>query len=543
MDYEQELKELSEVYAAELPAKLASIKSDWSQLKQTCDNGHLTKLIRKIHSLIGSGATFGFVELSKIAAALEKEFRQYQQQALNATFSPEDFEQLFQLLENAAQQRPGFDYSSDQKIVPLKTNTIAQTDESCVLLVSDNEAFTTELNAKLKIYAIQSQILSASIDLSTYIKTENPKCILLDISTIQKRTYELETIKTLSKSLAQPHSLIVVSEQDDMPTRLAAVRSGAHDFFLHPVNFSVLVNLIREQCYPVLESPYRILLVDDDVQFVHHTALLLKRAGMETHIVTDPMMILEKLTSFQPELILMDLYMPECNGFELATIIRQHCLYTAISIVFFSVETDINQHIEGLRAGGNDFFIKGLPPKQLVARVEATAKNVRAMQNLMLNDTLTGLSNRAHFTEILSKHLAASQRHNHCFSFVILDLDHFKQVNDQFGHQAGDDVLRSLASLITQRLRTIDAAIRYGGEEIVLLLPETKSEQAYIVINELQQKLSEISFMANKQSFSVTFSAGIAEYPGYKDQSGLFEAADKALYQAKAEGRNRICLA
>ncbi len=125
----------------------------------------------------------------------------------------------------------------------------------------------------------------------------------------------------------------------------------------------------------------------------------------------------------------------------------------------------------------------------------------------------------------------------------MLDLDHFKQVNDQFGHHAGDEVLRALGLLIQQRLRSVDTAIRYGGEEIVILLPDTHTSEASIVIGELLQVFQELVFNANQQSFSVSFSAGIAEYPLFSDYLSLAEAADKALYKAKKGGRGRICLA
>lgn len=542
MDKNQQLKALCDEYAAQLPDKLTAIRLDWSTLIEKNDRHLLKELIRKAHNLIGSGATFGFSELSEVAAQLENILRQYQEHGMDDAFRPDDVERLLLNLEQAALRPPNYDFPATRTPSLIKAPT-AQHDSPCVLFISDNEELSSELASKLEAYDIKIEVLSPETDLVTHIKKTNYRCVLVEISSAHTREHEIASFKHFRESLPHPPELVIISDRDDMPTRLSAVRAGALDCFITPVIMPKLIKLMRDLCNPLIKPPYRILLVDDDVQFAHHTALTLQNAGMKTMVVTDPMSLLGPLASFQPELILLDLHMPACDGLELAAVIRQQNMYTGISIVFFSVETDINRHIDAFRSGGNDFFIKGMPPQQLIAKVEAKAVHTRAVQSLMLNDPLTGLSNRTYFTAVIGKQMASCLRNKGRFSYVMLDLDHFKQVNDQFGHQAGDEVLRTLGSLITQRLRSVDTAVRFGGEEFVILLAETKLEQALMVINDLLKKISAVTFTANKRSFSVTFSAGIAEYPGYPDQTSLAEAADKALYRAKAEGRNRVYLA
>lgn len=542
MKIDQQLKALCEEYAAELPGKLARMQSEWDRFRAQSDSDLLQIIIRNLHNLAGSGTTFGYAEISQTAAKLESLLRDHEADSSALPALHENVEQFFSALENAARRPPSYNGMEDAP-QPLMSATPAQNAAPSVLLIADNADRYTGLINKLSLYDIETHVSNRTAGLQHVLETTRPDCVLLEISSPHQRIEEMTALSEFRQSHFESPALIILSDQDDMPTRLAAVRGGAMAYFTEPANLTELVKLILIQCKIESSPPLRIMIIDDDVQFAHHIALQLQRAGMETQVITEPMKVLEPLSSFKPELILLDLHMPGCSGLELATIIRQHFLYTGIAIVFFSVETDIDRHIDALRSGANEFFVKGLPPRQLVAKVEAKARLARDVQNLMMNDALTGLANRTHFTEIIGRLFAASQRYQRCFAYVILDIDHFKRVNDRFGHQSGDKVLKTLGSILLQRLRSVDTAIRYGGEEIVILLPETTALQAGVIVNEVQKKLGAMTFSAGKQQFSVTFSAGIAEYPFFNSLSKLFEAADKALYSAKAAGRNRVCLA
>ncbi len=542
MGYEQELKDLSNAFGAALPEKLAVIQADWDHLKH--HNEILSNdLIRKVHSLIGAGATFGFSSLSTAAKELELELRDYQQQEAQASKYTDSLEPLFMALESAAHQPCEYDISVDTHLP--KTTNIVDNDIFSILIISDNQPLTADLGRQLKVLKMASHIVNSSSNLETTIEQVSPRCIVLDLSSKQNPVDEIKIIKDIQQRFYKTPSLIVISSHNDMSIRLLAVKAGATAYFLTPFNTSELVKSIHSQCYPAITPPYRVLIVDDDEQFAHHTALILQRSGtnIESCVLTQPLNILESLERFQPEVILLDLYMPECDGIELATIIRQQCIYAGIAIVFFSVETAIDRHVDALRVGGDDFLLKSMPPNQLIAKVEAKAYNARTVQSLMLHDGLTGLLNRSHFIETISRQISVCQRYQKHFSYVMLDLDHFKQVNDQHGHSAGDEVLKTLAELMRRRFRAVDSLFRFGGEEFVLILPDTRANQAEPVINELLQKFRILKFSSKEQPFSVTFSAGIAQYPDYPDPSCLAEAADRALYKAKEDGRNQVRLA
>lgn len=540
-DSNQQLKALCDEYAAQLPEKIKAVDLTWLAFKENKGLEELTlELIRKTHNLVGSGATFGFARLSEHAAEIETLLRQFRQNELTLQTTIDKIEPLLISLKHSALSSQQDSPTNDLDFFSPTVSTVQQGLKN-TLLISSNQAFAAALAVKLKAYNIKLDVLTSTAELPSL--QDEHLCILLDLNTENNQAIEAAFL-TRANPLApdQPH-LIILSDQDNMLARLSAIRLGGSAFFTHPVNMVELIKTVREKCFEKAEPVYRVLIVDDDVQFSKHTALLLERAGIRTRVINDPMDLIEPLAVFQPDLILLDLHMPSCSGIELAAVIRQQCLYSGTSIVFFSVETDIDRHIDALRAGGNDFFIKGITPTQLIAKVEAKALQARELQTLMLNDPLTGLANRTNLSNTLSTLIASCHRHQRHFTYVMLDLDHFKQVNDQFGHHAGDEVLRALGLLIQQRLRSVDTAIRYGGEEIVILLPDTHTSEASIVIGELLQAFQELVFNANQQSFSVSFSAGIAEYPLFSDYLSLAEAADKALYKAKEGGRGRICLA
>ena len=392
-------------------------------------------------------------------------------------------------------------------------------------------------------FNIRSELTEAGQDVVKKLEQTDPSVILIESSSANGLHARVDKMVRIMRQLTQPTVLVVVSVDDTMDSRLNAVRSGASAYFLSPVKIVELVDFIRLQQLNKDITAYRILIVDDDGQQADHTALILMQAGMETCVVTQPMKALETLTNFQPELILMDLHMPECNGLELAAVIRQYCNFTGIGIVFFSMDSDIDRHIDALRAGGDEFLVKSLSPVRLLANVEARVKRARLIQRLMLRDGLTGLLNRSSIDEHLQLEINKIKRLSGCFAYVILDLDRFKQINDRYGHLAGDEVLRSLGLFLLQRLRAIDLIGRYGGEEIVILLPGTDAKQAKTLVNKLLQTFSALKFTSKGSEFFVTFSAGIAEFPYFNNISALIEAADQALYLAKAEGRNRVCVA
>jgi diguanylate cyclase (GGDEF)-like protein len=259
--------------------------------------------------------------------------------------------------------------------------------------------------------------------------------------------------------------------------------------------------------------------------------------------ITDPMSVMAPLAELNPDLLLVDMYMPGCTGLELAAVIRQQQALISIPIVFLSSETDIDKQMAAMERGGDDFLTKPILPGHLISAVSSRVVRLRELRSFMVRDSLTGLLNHTTIKEQLTVEIARAARFEQELAFALLDIDHFKLVNDTYGHPTGDRVLKSISRLLQQRLRKTDVIGRYGGEEFAIILPNTDSLAATQVIEELRAGFAQVRQQGDGVEFRTTFSAGIATYPRYADAAQLNNTADKALYRAKHNGRNRVVLA
>ena len=263
---------------------------------------------------------------------------------------------------------------------------------------------------------------------------------------------------------------------------------------------------------------------------------------MLTYQLNEPSRVLEALQEFRPDMVLMDMYMPECNGRDLATLIRQMPNYVGLPIVYLSSETDRKKQFSAMRVGAEGFLTKPVIPEDLVAAVAIRAERTRTLRSLMARDSLTGLFNHTTTTQFLENAIAAAKRGGRTLCFAMLDIDRFKSINDTHGHPVGDQVLLALSRVLQQRLRNSDVVGRYGGEEFAIILPDVTIQRAADLINELRQDFARLVFPSGQGEFSCSFSGGIASYPAHQRMELLREAADKALYEAKRSGRNCVVM-
>ncbi len=336
--------------------------------------------------------------------------------------------------------------------------------------------------------------------------------------------------------------IVFVSETDDFETRLACIRAGGSAFFLTPIDARRLIDKFDSLVPECHREPYHVLIIDDDHEQVGYTALVLQQAGMVTSVASDPRNIFKILVEYKPELIVMDMYMPDCTGMELATLIRQQEAFVAIPIVFLSIETDMDKQLEAIAQGADDFLTKPISPDHLTKSIAVRAERTRNMRFFIERDSLTGLLNHTHLKQRLAEEIQRGERIGQNVSFAMIDLDRFKSVNDTYGHLTGDGVLKTLARLLRERLRSTDVIGRYGGEEFGIVFFNTTAEQAATVMDQIRESFSRIKHYAGDESFFSTFSCGIASFPTLANATDVSEASDRALYRAKDAGRNRVVI-
>ncbi|WP_124948534.1 diguanylate cyclase [Sulfuriferula thiophila] len=287
------------------------------------------------------------------------------------------------------------------------------------------------------------------------------------------------------------------------------------------------------------QEKYRVLIVEDSRVAVALIQRTLAQHGMDTRAISDPGNLLEVLENYHPDLILMDMYMPRFNGVEATRVLRQMSAYSAVPIVYLSGESDVGMQVEALRLGGDQFIIKPFNPVLLAAIIKTKIERFRETQRSSRLDGLTGLLNHSAAKSRLNTMISQLPEQN-MLTVAMIDIDHFKAVNDTYGHPVGDQVIRGLAWLLKGRLRSVDLIGRYGGEEFLIALPGISPEQATSVIDRIRGDFCTLPHSHSSGALYSSFSAGVAAFPMVETAAALTEAADGALLQAKRLGRNRV---
>jgi diguanylate cyclase (GGDEF)-like protein len=539
----ERLAALHAEYMHALPGKMFAIASAWRSLADIgWDAMLLADLHRMVHGLSGSGTTFGLDAVSDAARVLEQQLKR----AVGADMPPTGQERA-QL--NAAVQRlqEVVEAAATDSVRAEHAGAAAQLSASVAvgkigpLIVVDDADDAAHLAAQLRYHRYDVQLIKDLSGLDDAVRHYRPAALLIAVD--HGEGGAVEAAGRLRKLVGPPLSLVFLSRTGDLPTRLRAVRAGGSAFFVKPIDITALVDSLDALLAPRVEQPERILIIDDSAPLAAYYAALLRHAGMIVDVETDPLQAQIAIDKFSPDLILMDVHMPNCTGLELSAIIRQQPEYVAIPIVFLSSETDVAKQLEALGLGADDFLTKPIEPDHLLRAVATRASRARTLRRYMLRDSLTGVLNHTAITERLASEIVRARRQGSPLSFAILDIDHFKEVNDRYGHQAGDRVLKELARLLSVHTRGSDCVGRLGGEEFAVILVDTEPAVGRKLLDGLRTAFSAIHFRHGTRSFGVRFSGGITGVENGATATNVVEKADKAMYEAKRSGRNCVVLA
>lgn len=534
-----QLAKLRHDYMARLPSELAALTALAAGLgEEKLEHASLDELHHRLHKLAGSGGTFGFTALSASARILEQRVKGYLSNA------PEAWD---------AQSRQAFvtDVAAlgatvvedDAPLVPLAVGIERAPGQSVqIWLVEDDVLLGQELARQIEAFNYVVRLFTQIAEADQAAQTERPDMLIMDVM------FEREG-ENATRILAQRPNLrkltcplLFISSMDDFQSRVRAAQLGAVGYFLKPLDVPRLLNRMAQIFEQRRAPPQRVLIVDDDVELAAHYRLVLLGAGMEADVLQQPEMIAETLSAFRPELVLMDMHMPDFSGPDLAGVIRQYDKWVSLPIVYLSAETDLGAQIEALGRGADDFLTKPISDAQLVSAVRVRVERARQLAEQISKDSLTGLLKHAVIKEAAEIEAIRAQRIGHPVTVAMLDIDHFKNVNDTYGHAVGDVVISSVAMLLRQRLRQSDIVGRYGGEEFVAVLPECDNAAAFQLLDDIRQRFAAVRFSHKGKAFNCTISIGMACSEQYPDHNGaaLLVAADAALYAAKRGGRNQV---
>lgn len=544
VSFVSEMKSLQQGYIDQLKSMFTEIIQLKNILTSSkADEASIRRLSTMVHTLSGLGTTVGFPNISESGRRLDALL-----QAGTKLLGNEGETQKASLVsyleefERACHQAIMSETLSDKgKKTMEPNNASAQTQGKTVCILAKEGRPLHDIDKQLKHFGYTISCTSNIEEFKASVMHLNPHVVIAysDLSEA-----DVELLKNMPKpESGRPFAAqtIIISSQDNFNARLAGVRLGAQGFFPENTDVIQIVDKIEQLVAKFSIPPtYHVLVVDDDDIQVRFYTHVLQSAGIMTTVIGEPHEALEVIANQSIDLVLMDFIMPDCNGQELATIIRQHEKYVSLPIIFLSARDDLEQLLINTGLGIDDFLVKPVTGDQLVSVVRSRAQRSAELQVLMARDSFTGLLNHAHFMDMLAMELGQVKRFKTNTAYASIDIDHFKNINDTYGHIAGDHVIKSLSRMLQQRLRRSDIIGRCGGEEFGIIMPDCTPENAALIIESMRLQFAEMTFKVDNNDINVTFSAGLTALIQHDKLDDLIKAADKALYSAKNQGRNRL---
>jgi diguanylate cyclase (GGDEF)-like protein len=299
-------------------------------------------------------------------------------------------------------------------------------------------------------------------------------------------------------------------------------------------------------------SSFTIAIVDDDAAIRRLVRLFLRRAGFETIECTTGAEAREALTTQPWDLAILDRKLPDADGALLCQELKAMPELRSRYIIMLTGEADQEDKVEGLELGADDYITKPFQYPELLARIRAGKRIVdlqkelletnKRLELLSITDGLTKLHNHRHFQDELARAFEESQRYDRPLSLAMIDIDFFKKINDTWGHAVGDEVLKAVAALFRDSVRSTDLVARYGGEEFAVMMPETELDDGITFAEKIRTLIESTDIKTQSGVIKATVSIGVASVPHSRIHTSkeLIVAADRALYRAKKAGRNQV---
>ncbi len=527
------IKKIKNEYRDRLPHELKNLKEALTLAHQELSLETFNKAHTLAHTLRGTSGTLGFSEVSDITSFIDDEIKDF---IAGQNPSPERWKKIWEEFRRA-------------ETIPDRLSLVVSVEPH-----TDNVA--TVLFADSNRESVRQTVLlghNRCIDVKPAVNREQvldwaAACTLdgaiMDLSCMHEG-HIINCIEILREMPGLENIPIALMSVDcSIENRVAAAHAGATHFLKKPVSGDDLVEVVQHFLIEKAQNRYRVLVIDDDEPFREHVAAILRQEGFYADTLDNPKEILERADLVKPDVMLLDVLMPEISGFDVCRMLRSTTQWKEVPILFLTAEADPKMRLECFRAGGDDYIQKPVLKEELLARIGVRLERIRLYKERADKDALTALPSRRAFIEMFKVRIAEGLRYNLPVTLCLLDIDRFKYVNDTYGHLTGDRVLAGLGKLLKNRFRAMDIRGRWGGEEFTVVFHGENKYAAKMILSRLLDEFRSIEFEGErKERFHCTFSSGIAELrlDGYTADE-LFRIADERLYSAKKEGRNRIVI-
>jgi diguanylate cyclase (GGDEF)-like protein len=450
-----------------------------------------------------------------------------------------------------------------------------------VLIVEDDPRGARLLAAHLQSAGYRATVAHSADEAHTAVESALPDLILCDVCLPGTDGIELtRALRSSERTASVPIALITSS--DDSKILARGLEAGADDFLSKPVNALELRTRVRSllrsklladelrargqgalppaderptaapahDLPPANEKPLAIV-VEDSAQDRRLLEAYLKEFGFSTQPAESAAAGLRLARERGPDMVVLDLLLPDRSGYEFIASLKSDPQSSRVPILVVSAMSEVQDRVKALEAGADDFIVKGFERLEFEARSRRLLRLKRSLDQLntrcdqalrqAVTDSLTGLYTHGFMRETLESQLQCAERYGTPYSAIFSDIDHFKQVNDRFGHAAGDAVLRAVAQALRGLMRQSDTLVRYGGEEFVALLPHTDGDEALVLAERMRTTVAALRVAVDgAPPIEVTMSLGVASFPAdATNGEALVQRGDAAMYLAKQSGRNR----
>lgn len=536
------------------------LKSYLTELKQQAEASSLitsanVEAIQKLsHRLAGSGQAYNFPELSQSAKELEVYCETISQQSEHTAANAEQKARLSSLISRLTSELKKASLATKDKAsehggaqhIPVSQRPLTISDMTLLIIDDDNE-FSAILSKNLKQYGYETHFLADISQLSDAIEHYRPHAILVDMEFYGERFAGARHVSHWRDSSGYPLPVIFVSAHDGFDVRLAAVKAGGHHFLSKPVDMLRLEGLLQKELGVTEQDvPFRVLLVDDDLDLLALYQEVLERDGYTIFTASNAEEALSILVQSNPELVLIDIFMPDCNGLELGQLIRQHEEFFDTSIVFMSASADTDVKLASSRLSQDEFISKPIEPWRLRMVVKSRATNIRQRYRERLTvgeggsttfDRLTALPTLKALTKQLENLL---QNSHQPISLLKIDIREFHTINNLYGLLKGDELLQAIAWRLNQFMEGVGAVYRASGDEFYVLHDNGEFECDQ-VIKRIVKCFSKNYTFGNELSISISADIGVVTpSPSITNASELIGHAETALFAAKSKSSAAI---
>ena len=519
-------------FLRQLPKRIAAIEDICTKLSSGAwDYAQLEALYGRIQEISEFSKNFALFQLNESAFSLEVYLSSFI--GSDVTPSPAQLDAisgLLRTLKTAASGVPATDQAAE-----------TPTGGVTVFMLGDKGGVIAALADALRSLDCDVRFFAEADELTAQLQVQPPRLIVADTATLPDLPPLTAELTRLRSHMSINIPLFFVSSSSALQLRVDAIRAGGDGYFVAPLETAEVASQICDMASPDQPAAFRVLLVEDDPTQADFAAKILRNGGIEVLQVTEPVRVIDKLREFQPDLILMDIYMPEVNGIELTTIIRDHKEFVTIPIVFLSGEQNAEKQLDALSVGGDDFVSKPIRPKHLLAIVETRIRRARQFLSATgqppKHDRVTGLFSRQHFLDRTAK-LIDDDKHPGPAGVILIRPGNLQTLQEQIGVGGLDHLLSEFGAVIGESIQDQDLAARIDEHNFGVLLKRQTPQEIVELAEHLVNRISAHEF---PNHVTTTASVGLCFIDDrLEDANGIISRAKAACNEAEAQGGNRV---